>query len=311
MAEQFITGAIRSVAEDVKEFFFIPAGRDAVVRQHAPGAHIVVNAGGKPNSYSLTGDGTRTDGYCISVRRQGLGGGSDWLHDQVGHGDLVRISEPRSAFAPVATAKHHLYVAAGIGVTPILSHIRAALRWNRSFEVVYGHSSERAPHLEDLLRLAPDRTTVATGREQLITALRAALQQQPLGTHAYACGPGEMLTDFLELGRSLGWPEERLHVERFSAPEPLPGRPFSIRLVSTRRVLKVPSGTSALEALAEVGVTVPSLCRRGVCGQCRVDVLAGTPEHRDLILTSREREANDCFYACVSRAHTNELELDL
>ncbi|WP_336714397.1 PDR/VanB family oxidoreductase [Arthrobacter sp. USHLN218] len=310
MADVFVAESIREVSPDVKEFTFRPGGPDAVLRPYAPGSHIVVEMSGKANAYSLTGDGTTADGYRISVRRQGDGGGSAWLHDRLRPGGTVRLSPPRSAFAPVATAKHHLYVAAGIGVTPILSHVRAALRWNRSFEVVYGYSASGAPHLEDLRRLAPGRLFEAAGRGQLADILAERLRQQPVGTHAYACGPAGMMAAFQEFGGSLGWPEERLHVEHFAAPGLEPGEPFTVRLASGQAVA-VPSGTSALDALAEAGVAVPALCRQGVCGQCRVDVSAGIPEHRDLILTSREREANDCFYPCVSRAQTDELELEL
>lgn len=299
---------IEPVCADVKEFDFVPLDPLRRPWSHAPGAHVFVETPVRTNAYSLTGDGVRPDSYRISVRRVGDAGGSAWLHDHAACGDVLTISSPASAFAPVATARRHLLIAAGIGVTPILSHARAARRWGRPLEVVYGHAADRAPHREDLAALAGGAFTEAVGRAELVAALGDVLRRQPVGTHAYVCGPGALLDTVTTLAAERGWPEERVHVERFAPLDLGPGRPFTVRVAGNAAV-EVPVGVTVLQALDGIGVRLPRLCERGVCGQCRTTVVAGVPEHRDLILSGSERTANDHFYPCVSRSLTGELEV--
>ncbi|HEU0163860.1 MAG TPA: PDR/VanB family oxidoreductase [Thermomicrobiales bacterium] len=302
---------INAICAGVREFVLVPVDPSVQLSPYVPGSHIAVEAGAVVNTYSLTDDGYLPDAYRISVRRQDRGGGSDWLHDHVLPGDQLGISKPRSAFAPVLTATSHLLIAAGIGITPILSHLKAARRWNRAFSLVYGVSAERAPHLDEVLALAGDRVTIAEGRVALTAAATDALRQQPIGTHAYACGPAGFLDRFIKDATDLGWPEERLHVEHFDAPGLDPGTPFLAKVAGSDREVAVPAGVSLLEVLENAGIEVPHLCRRGVCGECRTIVHAGVPDHRDLIQTGAERERNDTIYPCVSRSLSPVLELEL
>ena len=307
----FTVRRIDRLCDDVKQFEFVPADRQRPPWPYPPGAHIVVETPAGANPYSLTGDGVRPSAYRISVRRIGDHGGSAWLHDNLEVGSCLEISAPMSSFAPVASARHHLLVAAGIGVTPILAHARAARRWGRSFEVIYGHGAGRAPHRDELASLAGAGFTEAIGRLALREALADALGHQPVGTHAYACGPGAVLDTFTELATRSGWPAERIHVEHFAAPDTGPGEPFTLVVPDLRLRLDIPSGVSVLQALDGADIRLPRLCEQGVCGQCRLTVVAGRPEHRDLILSENDRSANDCFYPCVSRSLTAELEVSL
>lgn len=166
----------------------------------APGSSIAVEVGdaaaGAPparNSYSLTGPGRRPDQYTISVRLSGAGrGGSRWMHNR-SVGDRVTVSVPSSAFPPVLSARHHLLVAGGIGVTPILSHARAASEWGRSFDVVYAYAEGGGAHREDLEDLSEGCLTVCGSRGELRAHLDTALLEQPLGAHLYGCGPVAMI----------------------------------------------------------------------------------------------------------------------
>lgn len=304
----FVIRAIHELGGDVREFDLVPVGARRPW-SHAPGAHVFVETPVRANAYSLTGDGVRPDSYRISVRRVGDDGGSAWLHDYANVAAVLQVSAPVSAFGPVQTARHHLLVAAGIGVTPILSHARAAQRWGRSVEIVYGHAAGRAPHRDELAALGGGRFTEAVGRAELTAVLADVLRRQPVGTHAYACGPAMLLETFTALATDRGWPEERVHVERFAALDLGPGAPFTLRVVGREPAVEVAAGVTALQALDGIGVRLPRLCERGVCGQCRTDVVSGVPEHRDLILSRSERAANDCFYPCVSRSVTTHLEV--
>ncbi|SFS70915.1 PDR/VanB family oxidoreductase [Saccharopolyspora flava] len=265
------------------------------VRSYVPGSHIEVVRGSRRHAYSLTGDGFRPEHYEISVR---LGSGdSRWMH-RLAPGDVVETDGPRSGFAPVQTARHHLLVAAGIGVTPILSHVRAARLWQRSVEV--HHVSRNAVHAEDLpgAHLTRSRAEFWRGLD---------LADQPLGTHLYVCGPVPFTDEVLARARAAGWPRTRIHTERFGVL-PAPGEPFTAHLRRTGATVPVGAGETLLEALESAGVEVAHRCRRGVCGECVTPFTAGEPLHRDLYLS--EPETATSIAPCVSRAR-GPLELDL
>ncbi|WP_300399780.1 PDR/VanB family oxidoreductase [Nocardioides sp.] len=320
---------VRDLTPEVRHVVLVDPHGTALT-PHEPGAHLVVTTTPsgpdsgvtKRNAYSLTGDGVLPRQYAISVLRKdaptGFGdesGGSVWMHG-LEVGDVIEVEGPRSSFAPRHDQRHCLLLAGGIGVTPVLSHARAAVRWGGSVEVLYSYRPGHAAHLDDLHALAEApgvSLRMAVTVDETLALLRDRLADQPLGTHAYACGPPALLAAYLEAGRAAGWTDERLHLERFSAPALDPGSPFSALIVSSGRRVDVAPGTSLLVALHEAGVAVPSLCRQGVCGECVVPVRSGRLEHRDLVLSDVERRAGDRMLSCVSRgAGPDELiEVDL
>ncbi|MBJ7338929.1 PDR/VanB family oxidoreductase [Mycolicibacterium sp.] len=276
-----------------------------------PGSHLVVECGHAVNAYSLTGEGITPMTYSISVLRCAEGsGGSEWIHRELHLGDTVIARAPRSAFAPILRASRHLLVAAGIGITPMVSHLRSARRWGRGVELLYIHREGRGAHLDDVAALADD-ATVLTERTAFLIALDGALARQPLGTHAYVCGPASFIDDVTARAFDAGWPSSRVHVEHFGTEAFDPGEPFEVHLRATGDSFTVESGVSLLEALQARGHDVPNLCRQGVCGECRITVTAGEIRHRDLYLSQPEREAGDSLMCCVSRAAGDRLELAL
>jgi ferredoxin-NADP reductase len=307
-----LTLRVCDVADDCGARTLTLASPDgALLPPFVPGSHLVMDCGGRLNAYSLLDDGAHAGTYRISVLHcADGGGGSRWVHESLRIGDLVVVSAPRSAFAPVAQARHHLLVAAGIGVTPMLSHVRAAARWGRSFSVLYRYRAGAAAHLDELRDLCGSRLEECTSRDVFDERFSQAVIGQPMGTHLYVCGPAGFAEKVLGAAAAAGWPAARLHSERFSGLALDPGRRFVVRLRESGAVVEVPSGVSLLEALEARGVRVPNRCRQGVCGECRVDVSGGTPEHRDLFLSEAERAANDTVLCCVSRAH-DELEVVL
>ncbi|SDF09144.1 Ferredoxin-NADP reductase [Blastococcus aurantiacus] len=305
--------AVAAVADDVPGIRTLTLRRSegGPLPAYPAGSHLVMDCGDRRNAYSLTGDGSPAEEYRVSVLLCPDGdGGSAFVH-RLAVGDVVTASRPRSAFAPVSTARHHLLVAGGIGITPMLSHARAAVRWKRSFELLYGHRPGAGAHLDELRDLCGDRLAAYGSTPEMLAAVRAALADRPLGTHVYVCGPAPLIAFVEETAAELGWPAERVHAERFSAADLDPGEPFTARLARSGTRVPVPSGTSLLSALEEAGVAVPNLCRQGVCGECRVPVRSGRPLHRDLYLSEAERAAGDAVMCCVSRSVDDELELDL
>ncbi|MFI6358597.1 PDR/VanB family oxidoreductase [Streptomyces sp. NPDC050743] len=277
-----------------------------------PGSHLVIECGEKSNAYSLTSDGTDPSSYSISVLHVADGaGGSRWVHEALRVGDTVAAHMPRSAFAPVARATKHLLIAGGIGVTPIVSHLRAARLWGRTVQVLYTYRDGFAAHVDDVLKLADGAAELFAEPQEFLDRLEKVLGDQPVGTHLYVCGPPGMIDHVLARASALGWPESRLHFERFGADALDPGDPFTVTLTNTGVTLDVPSGTSLLEALESAGVPVPNLCRQGVCGECRIPLSGGTPLHRDLYLSDDEKAAGNALMACVSRADGTTLEVPL
>ncbi|WP_299561036.1 PDR/VanB family oxidoreductase [uncultured Mycolicibacterium sp.] len=285
----------------------------AVLAPYQPGSHLVVTAGEKRNAYSLTGADLNPVAYEISVLRvPDGGGGSVWLHENLTVGATLEVEGPRCHFPPVAGQRHALLVAGGIGVTPILSHARAIARARGTAEIIYSYRPGHDAHVEELRELARRpgiELFEVTGIPETRALIAERFAAQPLGTHAYACGPAPMLETYTELARAAGWPEARVHLERFAAPEQDPGEPFTARIASTGQVIEVPSGVSLLQRLLDEGVAVNNLCRQGVCGECRIPVRSGRIEHRDFVLTADERAAGDAMLCCVSRGC--DLELDL
>jgi dimethylamine monooxygenase subunit B len=301
---------VDSQGPSIRSFTFRdPAGKG--LPAYVPGSHVLVQCGSKANAYSLTGSGLSPDGYTVSVlEADGGKGGSAWMH-RLAPGDRVQVSRPRSAFAPVATARHHLLVAAGIGITPLLSHARAALEWGRSVSLVYTYRPGGGAHVAELRDLLGDRLRECSGRNEFHQVLAAELGRQKLGTHLYTCGPQPFMDQVQEQAASAGWPASRLHSEPFGSAALDPGKPFTATLARSQKTVQVPAGTSLLEALEAAGQEVPNLCRQGVCGECALTVLAGRPQHRDLYLSDDEKTSNKTLMCCVSRSHDQEMELDL
>ncbi|MFW0794429.1 PDR/VanB family oxidoreductase [Gordonia sp. CPCC 205515] len=302
---------VSPLTPDITHFRFAPEVAESPLTPYQPGSHLIVTAGDTRNAYSLVDDGVLPTSYGISVLRKGSGGGSEWLHTTLVEGATIEIEGPRSMFAPVLDQRHALLVAGGIGVTPILSHARAAMRAGTSLDIVYSYRPGHAAHLDDLRALA-ERSGVAlyeaTSVEETIDTLVERLAAQPLGSHAYACGPAPLLESYQTLAAAAGWPSARVHLERFAAPEQDPGDPFTVTLADGA-VLDVPSGVSLLQRLLDHGVAVPNLCRQGVCGECRIPVRSGTVIHRDFVLDEDERRTGESMLCCVSRGHDLEVEL--
>lgn len=289
--------------------FTDPAG--TALPGYVPGSHLVVQYGDGANAYSLTGSGRHPSEYTISVLRVDDGAGGSVAMHRLAVGDLVRVSHPRSAFAPVATARHHLLIAAGIGITPMLSHARAAAERDSEATLVYVYRPGQGAHVQEARELLGPALAECTDRGSFQEELTRRLTDQKLGTHLYVCGPAAFMDTVLARARELGWPQGRLHSEPFGAVELDQGEPFTVNLARSGVTLEVPAGVSLLEALENAGKGVPNMCRKGVCGECSLPVLRGAPLHRDLYLSEQEKSANTTMMCCVSRSLDQELELDL
>lgn len=305
-------GAKRQVAEGVVELTLREVDGRALPAW-APGAHVDLLLDGAPTrQYSLCGDPADRTSYRLGVLRDPAGrGGSLHVHDRLSAGDVVKVRGPRNHFA-LADAPRYLFVAGGIGITPILTMVAAAQAAGRPWELVYG-GRQRAS-MAFLEELAPygDRVSVRPQDETGLLDLDALLGEPRPGTAVHCCGP-EPLLDAVEQ-RCAAWPSGSLHVERFA---PRPHRAgerndaFEVVLARSGRTLTVPADRSILSAVDDAGIGVLSSCAEGTCGTCETTVLEGRPDHRDAVLTEDERRVGDCMMICVSRSCSDRLVLDL
>ncbi|MDT7747400.1 MAG: hypothetical protein QOD96_1062 [Pseudonocardiales bacterium] len=308
---------VRAEASDVVSLRLVrPRGERAAGALPAwrPGAHLdVVLPSGQVRQYSLCGDPADRDSYRIAVRRIADGGGGSREVHGLAEGAELTVRGPRSAF-PLIQAPRYLFLAGGIGITPILPMLRAVAATRADWRFVYaGRDRGSMPFLDEIAELDPSRVVIRADAEHGGPATGAELLEFAPGgeTTGYLCGPVPMLTAVRAAMNAAGAPGRvaALHVERFSAPPVLGGRPFTVELARSGGILEVPADRSLLEVVGERLPDVAYSCRQGFCGTCRTRVLEGAVEHRDRVLTQQERGTT--MTICVSRAGGDRLVLDL
>ncbi|WP_040795514.1 PDR/VanB family oxidoreductase [Nocardia higoensis] len=275
-----------------------------------PGAHIDVAAGAAGvRQYSLCGDpGDRSRWRIAILHEPGGRGGSDHLWRTATPGSLLRVSAPRNNFELV-DAREYLFLAGGIGITPILPMTSAAEARGARWSLYYGGRSRAQMAFAGTLAGLRPRVTLLPQDETGLLPLAELFDRHP-GAVVYCCGPEPLLAATQAEGARRG---VTVRVERF-APRPAePGaeRAFEIRLAGDGRTFRVAPGQSIVDVLAAAGVEVITSCREGTCGSCETGVVAGAVDHRDSVLDDQERAEGRTMMLCVSRAGQDLLVLDL
>jgi len=278
-----------------------------------PGAHIDLQlTDDLTRQYSLCGDPTDRSTWRIGVLRELAGrGGSAYVHDELAPGTTLAVSAPRNNFE-LDPAPKYLFIAGGIGITPILPMIAEAARSGADWTLLYGGRTRASMAFTEELAQYGDRVLLRPQDEHGLLDLAAYLGRVQHGTLIYACGPEPMLKAVAEA--SDHWPPNALHVERFTPialAEPVRGESFEVVLARSGLTITIEPGRSILETVEAAGVNVLSSCREGTCGTCETDVIDGLPEHRDSLLTEAERQSNETMFICVSRCLGTQLTLDL
>jgi ferredoxin-NADP reductase len=287
----------------------------------SPGAHLdVVLPSGLIRQYSLCGDPEDRRGFRIAVLREAEGrGGSREIHDTVLPGLEIGVRGPRNHF-PLVEAQRYLFLAGGIGITPILAMARDASRRGVPWRVVYGGRTRATmAFVEELHDLPGGGVEILPQDEVGLLPLSVLLGETEAGTAVYCCGPEPMVRAVEEMSvRSL--PPGALHVERFSAasgPKVEHAAPdgasdaFEVELRRSGVVLLVPADRTLLEVVRDVVPDAPYSCEEGFCGACETAVLEGLPEHHDTILTDQDRASCSMMMICVGRSCSPRLVLDL
>lgn len=278
-----------------------------------PGAHVdLVLPTGITRQYSLCGDRWDARTYRVAVLREPDGrGGSAFVHDALAPGDLVGVGGPRNNF-PLVPSATYLFVAGGIGITPLLPMIHQAELLEADWRLLYGGRTRGSMAFRDELSAHGDRVQAVPQDEHGLLDLATFLGGPRPGIKVYCCGPAPLLAAVERA--CAAWPPYTLRLERFVAQDrgaPVRSGPFAVELARTGVVVDVPPSVSILDAARAAGVDVLSSCRQGTCGTCETTVLAGRPDHRDSILADHERAAGDCMFPCVSRSCDDRLVLDL
>ncbi|NWL45114.1 oxidoreductase [Pseudomonas hunanensis] len=309
--------SVAQVAEGILDILLCPITEQPLVLAE-PGAHIDVRL---PNDlirqYSIHQCHGAGGGYQLGI---GLAvpsrGGSSFIHEHFKAGQTVEISAPRNHFGLDTNAPGYVFIAGGIGITPILSMIRWCEVHDKPWQLLYcARNRARAAYYQEI---PADRVTLHLDDEhQGWPDLKAFIGQARPGEHLYCCGPAPLMDAVDDVARAV-MPAQNIHFERFSAPvadvdSQRNGQDssFTIALAQSGVEYTVPAQSSVLDVLEAAGVSMPYSCREGLCRTCECTVLEGEVDHRDYVLSDQERDSNQVMLLCVSRARSSKLVLDL
>ena len=287
---------------------------DKPLPEFSAGAHITIRVpNGLLRKYSLCNDPAERDRYRVAVKREANGrGGSAELVDRVKAGDELMVAPPVNDFGLPQRAQDFLFIAGGIGITPMMAMIKQVQAQGKRFRLFYcTRSAETTAFVEELSK--PEYAGLVTihhdqGDPSCSLDLKPILAERKNREHLYCCGPRPLMEAVRHFTDH--WSSTAVHFEAFSEAETHKpdDKPFKVRLAKSGKVIEVPVSKTILEVLREAGLEVPSSCETGTCGTCRTKLLAGEADHRDLVLADHERK--DQIMICVSRARTDEITID-
>lgn len=286
----------------------------AEVAPFSAGAHVDLHlANGMIRQYSLANDPRERHRYLLGIKKDPASrGGSRYVHESLKPGMVVAVGQPRNNFPLEESAPRSVFIAGGIGITPVRCMVHRAsalaLEWELHYAVRTPDDACFAQELKADPRVHIHVDSEHYGRPLDLSAVAARTAPE---SHVYCCGPGPMIAAFEQAFAS--WPAAQRHVEHFTAPksDPEPGGAFTVVLSRTGVSLPVGADETILEVVRRAGVDAQASCEQGICGACEVRVLAGQPEHRDILLSPEERAEGKSMMICCSRSRSSELVLDL
>jgi ferredoxin-NADP reductase len=269
---------------------------------------------GLTRSYSLLNSQAERHRYLIGVALEREGrGGSRHLHEMVRTGDRIPISHPRNLFALNEMASETVLIGGGIGVTPLLSMARRLAEIGRPWHLHYCcRNRTAAPFLDQLEHYKNNVSLRFDDEVQDFLNINTVMAGAAPDTHFYCCGPKPMMAAFEDAARQTGLGSHQCHLEYFQPREDLTQpNEFFVELARSGKTVVVHQGQTILEVVRLAGVTTPSSCESGICGECQTTVLEGIPDHHDSVLSDVEREGNNVMMICCSSSKSPKLVLDL
>jgi len=317
-----LTLKVESIADETSNVksFVLSNAAGGYLPPFTAGAHIDISVTLEDGttdirSYSIASDPETTSTYTLGILREVDGkGGSAFMHDKVNVGDELGSTAPKNHFPLDAEAEDNLLIAGGIGITPILAMARQLDRKNNPYSL---HYAARTP---DDMAFKADAENVCGENGSLYfdggdptkgVDLKELLGHRPAGRHLYVCGPTGLIEAVRDTAKELGWPENTVHFEVFK-PAELDGEDAEIEVILAQsgETYMVPADVSILDHLLDNGVDIDWDCKMGICGLCATKLLAGDPDHRDYVLTEDERNDEQQFCPCISRAKGASITLD-
>lgn len=281
-----------------------------------PGSHLDLHLpNGLLRNYSLTNDWRERDRYVVGVGRAADSrGGSSYIHSSIRAGLQIKISAPRNNFPLDENSESFLFIAGGIGITPIMAMVRWCVANQKPWRLIYAaRSRQRTAFYEELYALGADRVHFHFDDEAgEILDVAQAIASWKEGESIYCCGPAPLMEAVKALTENL--PSGTVRFEWFTVPqsdEPQDSNSFNVKLERSNVEFEVPEQKSILEVLEEHGFELPFSCREGLCGTCVTNVCSGEPDHRDYVLTDEERASGKMMTICCSRSKSAVLTLDL
>jgi len=293
----------------------------------APGQSLTVRRGAERRSYSICAARGLTP--RIGVREVAGGAVSGWLVREVRAGDVIEVQAPSGSFTPdLDVPGHHVLIAAGSGITPVLSIASSVLAAQDKSAVTLLYGNRRndsvmfADEIADLKDAYPERIClvhVLSREPQEVELFNGRLDAAKLRAllpvtvdpaavdHWWLCGPFGMVEGATGLLGELGVPRERIHRELFyveDTPPALathadvdpstagPGAEVTVLLDGRSSTVTVPYGTPVLDGAQRVRPDLPFACKGGVCGTCRARLVEGeVTMRRNYALEQEELDA--------------------
>jgi phthalate 4,5-dioxygenase reductase subunit len=291
------------IAEDIHRFDLVhPDG--AALPGFTAGAHLKVRTpNGLVRRYSLCSDPGDTSACSIAVKREAAGqGGSASMCDELKEGDLLPCTAPHNDFPLKGRPTGHVFIAGGIGITPIMAMIaEVESAGGPPWKLYYlTRSPAQTAFREELRAYGPKVVIHHDGGDPEKGYDLWPVLEQAKGRHVHCCGPRGLMQAVRDMTGH--WPSSAVHFEDFggAAKPNADDVAFRVRLANGGTAVEVPAGTTILDALRAAGHAVASSCETGTCGTCRTRLLAGEADHRDLVLMEHEKAA--FIMPCVSRA---------
>jgi ferredoxin-NADP reductase len=307
-ARTMVAGSLNDVAQGILSVRLLPLG-GGQLPVWQPGAHITVHLpSGMERQYSLCGDPAERTHFDIAVlKTEDSEGGSEWIHSSLTPGMTLEVTGPLNHFE-LEPANEYLFIAGGIGITPIKAMIES-LPERRQWNLIYaGRSRKTMAFLDDLLERYPDRIQVHAS-DEATASLDVYERVSNSSAQVYCCGPESLMSAVASFV-----PADRMHFERFiplNRESQAPAEDITVTCRKSKKSFVVPAEGNILESLENNGLPVLGSCRKGVCGSCEVRVVDGQPIHLDSVMDDAEKDKLRIMYPCVSRAEGTQLTLDI
>ncbi|MBL4600765.1 MAG: oxidoreductase [Rhizobiaceae bacterium] len=315
MSVNLVVKNVSQVTDRIRQIEFADV-MDLSLPSYSAGAHVDFDLGELGSrSYSLIDwaqPAEKPKTYTIAVQREESGlGGSMKMHE-LSVGLNITCSNPSNDFELADIDAPSLLLAGGIGITPIISMMAKLNSQGRSYKGIYtGRSQDFMAFLPQLQNSFGENLELFFDDQKPLD-LQTLFKDIDPATQCYLCGPKGMIEVAKSAALTNGLADKNIHFELFAAPEAQSDdQPFEVELSSTGQVFTIPVGQTIIEVLEEAGVDVMFDCQRGDCGICQTEVISGTPDHRDVVLSKDEQAAGNVMQICVSRAKSARLVLDI